>query len=109
MSILKQFQLQATKFRDDRDWKKFHAPKDLALGLMMEAGELIEHFVYRQGDVLNDYTKSSKEEIADEMSDVLYWLLIMADELDIDLEDAFVKKMAKNAEKYPLGSKDKTG
>lgn len=96
-------QSQVLKFRDERGWKRFHGAKDLVLGLLVELGELAEHFQYLKGAELKKYQKDFKEEIADEMADVLFWLVLMSHDLKIDLEKAFDKKMIKNIQKYPIG------
>ncbi|MBU0978352.1 MAG: nucleotide pyrophosphohydrolase [Patescibacteria group bacterium] len=105
MSSLKQMKTQVLKFRNDRDWAQFHGAKDLMLGLLVEAGELAEHFQYLTGDELKQYQQEFKEHIADEMADVLFWLVLMSAELNIDLEEAFERKMKKNETKYPLAQK----
>jgi NTP pyrophosphatase (non-canonical NTP hydrolase) len=92
----------ARKFRDDRDWKRFHTSKDIAMDISIEANELLEHFLWNQGDDLKKYTDSHHEEIADELSDVIHGVLLLADELNIDVMDAFTKKMIKNEKKYPV-------
>ena len=99
MDTFKKLQQQVLKFRDDRDWAQFHGAKDLVLGMLVEAGELAEHFQYLKDDELKEYQKEFKEDIADEMADVLFWLVLMSAELDIDLEKAFARKMKKNEAK----------
>ena len=90
------------QFRNDRDWKQFHTPKDVAMDIVIEAGEVLEHFQWKSDREITEYVKKHKEEIGDELSDVLHGVLLMALELDIDLVDAFEKKMKKNEQKYPV-------
>lgn len=90
------------KFRSERNWKRYHHPKSQVISLMIEVGELAEHFQYLDGAELKKYIKKFKSEIADELADVLWWVLIIASDLNIDLEKAFYKKMKKNAKKYPV-------
>jgi NTP pyrophosphatase (non-canonical NTP hydrolase) len=90
------------KFRDERDWAQFHNPKDMALSLMLESAELLELMQWRNGPALDQHLAARKSDVADELSDVLYWVLEMAHEFKIDLADAFAAKMAKNAAKYPI-------
>ena len=90
------------KFRDDRDWKQFHNPKDLALSLSLEASEVLEHFQWKNGLELENYIKSHKGHIGEEIADVLYWILLMSHDLKIDILDALSKKMNKNEEKYNI-------
>src|ERR1041385_6624207 len=91
------------RFRDDREWKQFHNPKDLALSLLLEVGELIELMQWKNGVELENYLREKRDEVSDEIADILYWVLLIAHDFDIDLTKAFKKKMADNAEKYPIG------
>ncbi len=90
------------KFRDERDWKQFHNPKDSAIALNLEAGEVLEHFQWKNEKEVKKHVKAKKTEIADELSDVLFWVLLMSHDLDIDLIAAFHEKMKQNAKKYPV-------
>ncbi|HSR88927.1 MAG TPA: nucleotide pyrophosphohydrolase [Candidatus Udaeobacter sp.] len=99
---LEDIQKKIIAFRNERDWQQFHTPKDLAIGLTLEAGEVAEHFLWKTEEELKEYIKTHKEEIGDEMSDVLNYLLIMANDFGIDLLDATDKKIVKNAKKYPV-------
>jgi len=90
------------KFRDDRDWEKFHSPKDLAMDLSVEASEVLEHFLWVSKEEIQMFSKEKKKEVADELSDVMNPLLLLADALDIDLLKSFKDKMKRNAEKYPV-------
>ena len=91
-----------TAFRDARDWKQFHNPKDSAISLLLEAGEVLEHFQWKNEEEMDTYVKSHKNEIAEELADVLYWVFLMGNDLHIDLSSAFVKKLKKNGAKYPI-------
>ncbi len=102
MSNLEDLQQKIIAFRDARDWSQFHTPKDLAIGLSLEAGEVLEHFLWKTPEEIKEYLSSHKEEIADEMGDVLNYLLIMANDFGIDLAEATDKKIDKNAQKYPV-------
>ncbi len=110
MSDLKTLANQVINFREARSWKRFHGSKDLILGLLVELGELAEHFQYLTGEELEKYQRDFKEDIGEEMADVLFWILLMSAEQGIDLEQAFLQKMKKNAKKYPVDQIDeKTG
>lgn len=89
-------------FVQARDWSQFHNPKDIAISLNLEASEVLEHFQWKNKQELEAYLKTNKHEVADELIDVLYWVLLMSHYLDIDLSEAFDKKMAQNERKYPL-------
>ncbi len=90
------------EFRNARDWKQFHNPKDVALSLVLEATEVVEHFQWKSEEEIKEYIKTNKDEIGEELADVLYWVLLMSHDLDIDLLDALRKKIKKNETKYPI-------
>jgi NTP pyrophosphatase (non-canonical NTP hydrolase) len=92
------------RFRDDRDWKQFHHPKDLAISIALEAAEFLEHFQWKSKDeVARDLEDPDrKEALGEEMADVLILLLSASDAVGIDLFDATVRKIEKNADKYPV-------
>ena len=104
MSDLKKLQQQVIAFRDERDWKQYHSPKDMALGLLVEASELAEHFQYFSGGELRQRIKENKEDIADEVIDILWWVLLIAHDLEVDIPKEFARKARKNAKKYPATS-----
>ena len=89
-------------FRDARDWKQFHNAKDLALSLVLEASEVMEHFQWKNKEEIEKYIETNKAEIGEELADVLYWVLLMSHDLKIDVLDALEKKIRKNEEKYPV-------
>ncbi len=90
------------KFRDARNWKQFHNPKDLAISLSLESLEVLEHFQWKNGKEIEKHIKTNKDDIADELADVLNYLIIMSHDLGIDLIKAGEKKLAKNEIKYPV-------
>lgn len=90
------------KFCDDRDWDQFHNPKDLSISLALEAAEVMEHFQWKDAAEMAHHAKHRKEDIADELADVFYWVLLLSSKLDVDLVKAFERKMAKNEAKYPV-------
>lgn len=88
-------------FRDARDWKQFHNPKDLSLSMVLEAGEVMEHFQWKNAEEMQKHIEENRSEIADELADVLYWVLLMSHDLNIDIFEAVDRKMRKNEKKYP--------
>ncbi len=92
----------AIKFRDERDWKQFHNPKDMALSLVLESAELLELMQWREGDALQSHLAANRSALQDELADVMFWVLAMANDFGVDLGDAFKQKLLKNAEKYPI-------
>lgn len=101
MSEIQELTDRIIAFRDARDWKQFHNPKDLALSLVLEATEVMEHFQWKNAEETAEHIKTHSEEIGDELADVLYWVLLMSKDLDIDITQALTKKMEKNEAKYP--------
>ena len=99
---IKDLQAKVAKFQTDRDWRQFHTPKDLAIGLTLEAGEVAEHFLWKTDEQLKEYIQAHKEEIGDELGDVLYFLLLIANDFDINLLEAANKKIDKTELKYPV-------
>lgn len=102
MSDIKKLTKKIIAFRDARDWKQFHKPKDLALSLMLEAAEVGEHFQWKSEKEIKQYIKDHKKEIGDELADTFYWVLLMAHDLGIDLIKASKEKMEQNIKKYPI-------
>ena len=82
------------KFQSERDWKKFHTPENLAKSISIEAAELLEHFQWGK--------EYDTEEVADELADVLNYCILMADALDLNIEEIVLNKIEKNAIKYPV-------
>ncbi len=101
-SDIKELTTKIRKFRDERDWGQFHNHKDLALSLVLEASEVLEHFQWKSPEEVKAHGKSDKEELADELADVAIYLFELADNLGIDLTKAIPNKMKKNAVKYPV-------
>jgi NTP pyrophosphatase (non-canonical NTP hydrolase) len=92
------------QFAAERAWEPFHSPKNLAMGLAVEAAELMEHYLWVDAPASHDVTKdpAKREAVADELADVANHLFNLCNVLGIDLSEAFVTKLAKNAVKYPV-------
>ncbi len=101
MSDLEVLQRKVVAFRDERNWKQFHNPKDMALSLILEAAELLEHFQWKSAEEFQEYFQKNAEEVSDELMDVLYWVLLIAHDLKVDIPKEFERKMQKNNQKYP--------
>ena len=102
MSDIRELTNKIKKFRDERDWMQFHNHKDMALSLVLEAGEVLEHFQWKSLKEIENYTKINKEDIAEEVADVAMYLFELADNLGIDLKKAILKKLDRNSKKYPV-------
>jgi len=90
------------KFINARDWRQFHNPKDLSISLVLEATEVMEHFQWKSHEEIDEYVKSNKADIGEELADVLYWVLLISHYLDIDLKSSLEDKIKKNEIKYPV-------
>jgi len=89
-------------FSAARDWERFHSPKNLAMALAAEAGELLEHFQWLTEAQSRELDPSQRELVAAELADVLLYLLRLADRLGIDLKTAAERKIAVNEKRYPV-------
>jgi len=101
MSIHPDLLEKILNFRDERDWAQFHTPKDLAAGLAIEAAELQEIFLWKKPEEIAETIASKKNELAAELADITWFLLLLSHELDIDLVAAVKSKLVHNADKYP--------
>ena len=90
---------QVLKFRDDRNWKQFHNPKDLAISISLEAAELLEIFQWSGSDTV---CESKKDKIKEELADVLNYCVLMADACGLDMDEIVQEKIKRNNEKYPV-------
>ena len=102
MQEIEILQEMVVKFRDERDWKQFHNPKDMAISLVLEATEFMEHFQWKNEEEIKQHLSNKKTEVSEELADVLYWVLLIANDLKIPLDKALKDKMNKNNTKYPV-------
>jgi NTP pyrophosphatase (non-canonical NTP hydrolase) len=84
------------KFRNERDWEQFHNPKDLALAINVEAGELLELFLWKNSENAN------AEKVKEELADVFAYAFLLAEKYNFDVKEIVLEKIAKNGEKYPV-------
>ena len=101
-SDLDELQKLVVAFRDERDWKQFHNPKDMAISLVLESTELLEHFQWKNSEEISQKLSTHHTEISDEVVDVLYWILLIAHDLNIDLSKECKRKLQENGQKYPI-------
>ncbi len=99
---IQELQASLRRFAEERDWEQFHSPKNLAAALSVEAAELLEHFQWLTEEQSRSLSPEQQEQVGEEIADVLLYLLQLADKLQIDPMDAAKKKLALNAEKYPV-------
>lgn len=102
MNELGSLAAEIAAFRDERDWKQFHNPKDVALSLVLEAAELLEIFQWKQEDAVQRAAVEQKDRIAEELADVFYYALLLAHDQRIDLVEALRAKLKVNGLKYPI-------
>jgi len=103
-ATLAQIEAEVMRFQRARRWERFHNPKDLAMSVAIEAAELMEHFQWGDHEDAEAYLRDAtqKGEVADEMADVLIYLLVLAAHCEIDLGEAVRSKMARNETRFPL-------
>jgi NTP pyrophosphatase (non-canonical NTP hydrolase) len=99
---LRELALVLRRFADERDWDQFHAPKNLAMALSVEAAELLEHFQWLGEEESKQLPADKLAQVGEEMADVLLYLVRLADKLDVDLVQAAKRKVQLNAQKYPV-------
>lgn len=99
---LEDLRLRLAAFAAERDWDQFHNPKNLAMALAGEVGELVEHFQWLTPEQAASLSAATREDVALEAADVLLYLLRLCDKLGIDLAAAAERKLTLNAEKYPV-------
>ncbi len=90
------------KFSKERDWEQFHSPKNLACALSVEISEVLEHFQWLPEDQSRSLSPELRAEVSEELADVFLYLLQLSDGLGIDLVESAQRKLAVNAEKYPV-------
>ena len=95
MSSIDRITTALLKFRDDRDWKQFHNPKDLAIALNIESSELLENFLWKSAD------EATQDKVKEELADVLAYALLLAKHYNFNIEEIVLEKIEKNALKYP--------
>lgn len=102
MSDIQELIEKIKKFRDERNWMQFHNHKDMAISLVLEAAEVLEHFQWKSLEEIEKYVKQNKEDMSEELADVAIYLFELADNVGIDLKKAVEEKLEKNAKKYPV-------
>jgi len=94
MNIIQELQNKIIEFRDKRNWKQFHTPKNLAIALLIECSELLEHFRFKEDFI--------KDKIEEEVADIFIFLLVFCNETNIDLESTVLNKLEISDKKYPV-------
>lgn len=99
MDIKKETIDECIKFVEERNWKQFHNPKDLAISLSLEASELLELFQWKTSE---EALRENSSKMKDELADVIVYAIDFASVMGFDLNEIIINKMKKNREKYPL-------
>ncbi|MFA5877680.1 MAG: nucleotide pyrophosphohydrolase [Candidatus Paceibacterota bacterium] len=102
MSNIDELTQKIIDFRNARDWQQFHNPKDLALSLVLESSEVLEHFQWKSPEEIEKYVIDARADIGEELADVLYWVLLMSHDMNIDVAKALEDKINKNESRYPV-------
>lgn len=92
------------QFRDERDWKQFHSPKNLAGSIVIESAELLETLQWSSDASLADDVEANRADIARELADVVIYCLLLAHDARVDLESAIDQKLVENGAKYPIAT-----
>lgn len=100
---LQDLRTRLRQFAGERDWDQFHSPKNLAMALIVEAAELVEHFQWLTEEQSQSLPDEKRAEIEAELADILIYLVRIADKLNIELYPATLAKLEQNARKYPAG------
>lgn len=101
-NTISELQAIVSKFCEDRNWRQYHNPKDLAIMISTEASELLSIFRYKNQDDVDKIFKNKKEDVEDELADILFGLLRFAEMNEVDLSGALERKIEKNNMKYPV-------
>ena len=106
VTTIAELKAKVAQFCTEREWDQFHSAKDLGIGLITEAAELLEHFRFQDQTQIATLLADpvARAEIAHELSDILFFVLRFAQRFDFDLAQAFTTKMARNAERYPVAA-----
>ena len=96
MNHIKEITEALIHFRNERDWEQFHNPKDLSLAISIEAGELLEQFLWKNPK------DAKREEVKEELADIFAYAFLLADKYDFDVKEIVLEKIKKNGEKYPV-------
>jgi dCTP diphosphatase len=102
MSDLKKIKQKILSFRNERDWAQFHDPKNLAEALSIEAGELLENFLWKTTEQSRNLSPEELKNVKEELADIFIFLTYLGEEYKIDLLTEVEKKITKNAAKYPV-------
>ena len=96
MSDIKEITQELKKFRDERDWEQFHNPKDLSLAVNIEAGELLENYLWKES------SEANIDKVKEELADVFSYAFLLAEKYNFDVKEIVLEKIKLNSKKYPI-------
>lgn len=99
MTEIKDLIHSINQFRDNRNWRQYHNPKDLAISISIEAAELLEDFQWKSNE---EALEANEENIREEIADILIYSLMLCSDLDLDVKEIIEEKLIKNGQKYPI-------
>ena len=102
MSDIEDLQKKIRTFNEERDWSQYHNTKDLALSVVLEAAELLEKYQWKSEKQIREYEELHKEEIGEEVADVIIYILNLSDKLGLNVKEIVEDKIEKNDKKYPV-------
>ncbi|TLM89569.1 MAG: nucleotide pyrophosphohydrolase [Actinobacteria bacterium] len=102
MTVLEALTARIVAFRDERDWRQFHSPRNLAASISIEAAELLELFQWSSDASLAEDIEVRREDLERELADVVIYAMLLAHDTSVDLEAAIARKLAENDAKYPV-------
>ena len=102
MNEFEELRVRVSDFARERDWEQFHSPKNLSMALIVEAGELVEHFQWLKQSESRELPEEKLAAVEEELADILVYLVRIADQLGVDLIRAADKKIKSNGAKYPV-------
>lgn len=104
MTILEDIKAKLKQFAKERDWEQFHSPKNLSMALSVEVAELVEHFQWLKEADSFRHERATQLAIAEEIADIQMYLILLADQLDIDIATSVNDKIEKNKDRFPIES-----
>ena len=102
MTELEDIKVKLKQFAKERDWEQFHSPKNLSMALSVEVAELVEHFQWLKEQDSYQHQHEKHQAIAEEIADIQMYLVLLADQLNIDIAASVNKKIEKNKERFPI-------
>ncbi len=102
MTELEDIKVKLKQFAKERDWEQFHSPKNLSMALSVEVAELVEHFQWLKEQDSYQYQHEKQQAIAEEIADIQMYLVLIADQLNIDIAASVNKKIEKNKRRFPI-------